>query len=99
MSALASFEHFRRGASIDDVMQRLGRARSTVSGYLNEYLRFDQVLDPGPWLDPATARRIESAIEEVGVTRLRPIFDRLGGEVPYDDIRIMATCVANRDAS
>jgi hypothetical protein len=99
MSALAAFDHFRRGATIDDVMQCTGRARSTVQGYLGEYLRHEQVMDPGVWLDPALAARIEAAIEAVGPGRLKPIFDHLGGTVSYDDIRIMATCIANRDAS
>jgi ATP-dependent DNA helicase RecQ len=96
LSAVAAFEHFRRGASIDEVMQRLSRARSTVYGYLNEYLRHEQVTDPSPWLDAATVRRIEMAIDEVGAQRLKPIFDRLDGQVPYDQVRIVATCVANR---
>jgi ATP-dependent DNA helicase RecQ len=99
LSALASFEHFRRGTSIEEVMQLMGRARSTVTGYLSEYLRHEQVMDPSPWLDAETARRIEAAIEEVDSFRLKPIFDRLGGEVSYDDIRIMATCIANRGSS
>jgi ATP-dependent DNA helicase RecQ len=98
MSALAAFDHFRRGASIEEVMQRMGRARSTVAGYLGEYLRHEQVLDPSPWLDAATAQRIEAAIEQVGSYRLKPVFDALGGAVSYDDIRIMATCLANRDS-
>jgi ATP-dependent DNA helicase RecQ len=99
MSALASFEHFRRGATIEDVMQKMARARSTVTSYLAEYLRHEEVTDPGPWLDPATARRIEAAIEQVGPGRLKPIFDHLGGSVPYEEIRIMATCMANRQSS
>ena len=99
MSATSAFVHFRRGASIDEVMELMGRARSTVAGYLGEYLRAERVLDPSPWLDGETARRIEAAIEEVGCQRLRPIFDRLGGEVPFDEIRIMAICAANRDSA
>ncbi len=97
MSALAAFEHFRRGASIDEVMQQLGRARSTVFGYLGEYLRHERVMDPGPWIDATTAERIETAIEEIGCERLKPIFDHLSGKISYDDIRIVATCVANRN--
>jgi ATP-dependent DNA helicase RecQ len=98
MSALAAFEHFRRGAAIDEVMQLLGRARSTVTGYLGEYLRHEQVTDPSPWIDDGLARRIEAAMDEVGGERLKPIYDKLGGDVSYDDIRIVATCVANRNA-
>ncbi|HYO25869.1 MAG TPA: DNA helicase RecQ [Lacipirellulaceae bacterium] len=99
LSALAAFEHFRRGASIEDVMQQLGRARSTVTGYLGEYLRHEQVTSPEPWLDRDTSARIEAAIEEVGSYRLKPIFEKLEGQVPYDAIRIMAACLANRNAA
>jgi hypothetical protein len=28
---------------------------------------------------------------------LKPIFEQLGGEIPYETIRIVATCVANRE--
>jgi ATP-dependent DNA helicase RecQ len=98
MSALAAFDHFRRGATVDEVKEVLGRARSTVLGYLGEYLRHEQVTEASPWIDDALARRIEAAIDEVGGERLKPIFDKLGGDVSYDDIRIVATCLANRNA-
>jgi ATP-dependent DNA helicase RecQ len=97
LAARAAFDHFRRGASIEEVMRLTGRARSTVAGYLGEFLRHDQVMDPGPWLDAQLAARIEAAIEDVGYARLKPIHEKLGGQVSYDDIRIMATCLANRD--
>jgi ATP-dependent DNA helicase RecQ len=97
-SSIAAFAHFRRGASIEEVMQEMKRARSTVLGYLHDYLRYERVTDPAPWIDAAVIRRVEDAIEAVGRGRLKPIFERLGGEVTYDDIRIVATCVANREA-
>ena len=97
MSALPAFEFFRQGASVEEVMANMNRARSTVYGYLGEYLRHELVLDPTPWVEAATARRIETAIEEVGPQqRLAPIFEHLGGEVSYDDIRIVAACLRNR---
>ncbi|MEQ8850135.1 DNA helicase RecQ [Botrimarina sp.] len=96
-AAAAAFPLFREGVAIDDAAKRLGRARSTTIGYLNDYLRHETVTDPSPWVEPDTARRIEGAIEEVGLSGLRPIFDQLGGEVDYDSIRLVATCVANRE--
>jgi hypothetical protein len=56
-------------------------------------------MDASPWVESKVARRVEEAIEAVGLTGLRPIHDQLNGEVSYDDIRIVAACVANRDAS
>jgi ATP-dependent DNA helicase RecQ len=96
-SSIAAFAFFRRGAAVEEVMEKMGRARSTVLGYLNDYLRYEHVTDPASWIDSALARRIEDAIDAVGRSRLKPIFDHLGGEVSYDDIRIVATCVANRE--
>jgi hypothetical protein len=55
------------------------------------------VTDPAPWIDAALACRIEDAIEGVGLGRLKPIYDHFGGEVSYDDIRIVAACLANRE--
>ena len=73
------------------------RARSTTIGYLSDFLKEETVTDPTPWVERAVASRIEGAIEEVGLRGLKPIHEQLGGEVDYDAIRIVATCVANRD--
>jgi ATP-dependent DNA helicase RecQ len=95
-SSLAAFAYFRRGESVDEVMQQLGRARSTVYGYLCDYLAHEKVMSPEPWVEPAVAERVEHAVAAVGDRQLRPIFDQLGGEVPYEVIRITLTCRRNR---
>ena len=95
-SSIGAFAFFREGASIDTVAKKMNRARSTVIGYLSDFLRHETVMDPSPWVEPALVRRIEAAIEEAGYERLKPIFDQLGGEVSYDDIKIVAACIANR---
>jgi ATP-dependent DNA helicase RecQ len=99
-SATLAFPHFRLGMSVEDVARKLGRAPSTVAGYLGDYLRADGVTDPTPGVDRAAARRIEDAIERVGGGRLKSVFDELteaGHPATYDEIRVVATCVANRD--
>ncbi|MEO0530791.1 MAG: RecQ family ATP-dependent DNA helicase [Planctomycetota bacterium] len=96
-SSLAAFPLFREGVSIDDAAAQLGRARSTTVGYLSDYLKQETVTDPTPWVDRGVATQIEGAIEEVGLSGLKPIHEQLGGEVDYDSIRIVATCVANRE--
>ena len=98
-SSAAAFGLFRDGVSVDDAAEKLGRARSTTFGYLNDYLKHETVTDPTPWVEAGLTRRIEGAIEEVGLRALKPIFEQLGGDVDYDSIRVVATCVANRDAS
>ncbi|MCA9239209.1 MAG: RecQ family ATP-dependent DNA helicase, partial [Planctomycetales bacterium] len=94
--AVSAFHYFDQGHSLEEVATHLSRARGTVVGYLNQYLKHHSVTDPTPWVDPSLAHRIENAIEEVGLGRLKPIYEHLGGEVEYDAIRIVAVCVGNR---
>ncbi|MEN0110513.1 MAG: RecQ family ATP-dependent DNA helicase, partial [Planctomycetota bacterium] len=96
-SSVAAFGLFRDGLRIDEAAERLGRARSTVVGYLGDYLRHESVTDPTPWVDRTTVATVEEAIEQVGLGALKPIHEHLGGDVDYDTIRIVATCVANRE--
>lgn len=96
-SAQSAFPHFREGMSIAEVAKRLGRAKSTTTGYLSEYLKHETVTDPTPWVDSATVSLVEEAIESVGLSGLKPIHEYLGGEIDYEAIRIVATCVGNRE--
>lgn len=96
-ASLAAFPMFREGLSIEEVASKLDRARSTALGYLSDFLKQEAVTDPTPWVERAVVSQIEDAIEEVGLVGLKPIHEQLGGEVDYDAIRIVATCVANRD--
>lgn len=97
-SSLAAFTHFRDGLSVEQTAKELGRAKSTTAGYLNDYLKHETVTDPSPWVDPTAATLIEEAIEAVGLSGLKPIHEHLGGEIDYDSIRIVATCVGNRQS-
>lgn len=94
-SAIAAFPLFKQGESLEEVAQQMGRAESTVYGYLQEFIRHEQITDPLPWVDSETATRVRQAIDETGGERLKPIFDHLAGEVTYEQIRIVANCLAN----
>lgn len=94
-SAVAAFPLFQQSLSVADVAEQLGRAESTVRGYLQQYLSHEGITDPSPWVDRKTATRVREAIETVGNQRLKPIFEYLDGKVAYEEIRIVATCLAN----
>lgn len=96
-SAIAAFPLFKQSLPIADIATKIGRAESTIGGYLLQFLRHESVTDPTPWVDSSTATRVHDAIEAVGGTRLKPIFEYLNSEVPYDEIRIVATCIANAE--
>ena len=82
-----AFELFREGYAVDEVAQRLDRAPSTVWEYLQEF-----VLVTGcsidKWVPPDVQERICAAVGEGPRTGLKPIFDKLQGEVPYAALRL-----------
>jgi ATP-dependent DNA helicase RecQ len=96
-SSIAAFEFFRQGQSVAEVAEQMNRANSTVSGYLSDYLRHENITDPSPWVAAELAQRIEQAVSQVEGDRLKPIHEALGGEVEYSDIRVVLTCVRNRE--
>lgn len=94
--ALAALPLFRQGLSLDEVCTKLGRAQSTVSGYLAEYIRIDHVTDPSRWVSPENIATIESVLHLSEDGRLKPIYDALEGKISYEDIRIVITCREQR---
>ncbi len=92
VSALAAFRLFREGKSVAEVANFMSRATSTVSGYLSEFIRHDEVTDPSPWVSADVIPRIEAAVRKHGFERMRPIFDELNGEVSYELIRPVLDC-------
>jgi ATP-dependent DNA helicase RecQ len=83
----------QEGLSIEEVMERTGRARSTVVNDLSELIE-DGRYHPSLrlWMSEETETAIRSAIEQAGMDRLKPIREITGEEVSYDQIRIvMAT--------
>ena len=93
--SLAAFPLFRQGCNLQQVAQQLGRAPATVLKYLIDYLTSERICDPSPWVDAVTAQRITQAAHDVGISRLQPIHERLGGLVGYEQIRIVVVCLRN----
>ncbi len=91
----AAFALFATGKSIEEVQQATGRARSTTFQYLAEFVQEHHITDLSPWLDDATFARICQTGLKVGTERLKPIFEALDGQVPYDEIRLALECLRN----
>jgi ATP-dependent DNA helicase RecQ len=92
---------FAAGKTIDEVALQMGRARSTVAGYLNNYLVEAKVTDGSPWVAADKIAKIEAAIPASEDGRLKPIMEALEGDkttdhtVTYEEIRIVVTCWRN----
>lgn len=92
-----AFTLFDDGLGIEDVSEQMGRAPSTVSGYLQDYIEDRGIDDPSQWVSTRVAEIVEEAIETVGDERLKPIFEHLDGEVAYETIRTVVACWHNRE--
>jgi ATP-dependent DNA helicase RecQ len=90
-----AFDLFGQRKSLDDVRQATGRAQSTVTEYLVDYIEREGLREPAPWLDSALFDRIRSTAEKLESNRLKPIFSALEGSVDYDRIRIALACLQN----
>jgi ATP-dependent DNA helicase RecQ len=82
-----AFELFAKGASVEQVAAKTGRVLGTTWGYLAEFIQIHRPARLDPWIEPKTYRAVAEAAKDSGTAYLRPIFDRLDGKVPYEQIR------------
>lgn len=79
------------GKSLEETAASIGGAVSTVGGYLAELIDQALIDDIRPWVSVENQLKIIGAADKVGRERLRPIFEELGGSIPYDQIRVTLT--------
>ena len=77
------------GASLAEVGEARSLAATTVIGHLERLVEEGVAVEWAHLLPPAMHRlEIEAAFEAVGDALLRPVFDELGGQFSYNDIRL-----------
>ena len=91
-----AFELFREGCDAEEVMGQLGRAKSTVEGYLAEYIEHENPDAIDRFVSPAIVTQVTEAAEKDGTGYLKPIFVALGEKVPYETIRLVMASVNGR---
>jgi ATP-dependent DNA helicase RecQ len=82
---------FAQTKGVDDVARQLRLAESTVWGYLAEYVQEAAPVSISAWVDEATYREVAAAARGQESERLKPIFDKLGGRIPYHQIRLVVS--------
>jgi ATP-dependent DNA helicase RecQ len=87
MQALALFAN---GASVEQVAAQTGRALSTTWQYLEQFIAEHRPRQVSTWVDAATYARVAEALRAVDGALLKPVFEQLGGQVPYEVIRVVA---------
>jgi ATP-dependent DNA helicase RecQ len=91
------FALFRKGMTVQEVMQKVGLAQSTVMEYLARFISRERPASLEPWVDKVTYQRVCEAARTVGSDRLKPIFLALGEKIPYDQIRLVLAFLARQD--
>jgi ATP-dependent DNA helicase RecQ len=90
--AVEIFPMLDRGESLAKIAEETGRSIRTISDFLIAYIEQREIGDAATWVCDEKIRMIELAMDAVGDERLKTIFDRLGGDVSYDDIKIVRSC-------
>lgn len=90
---------FESGKTVAEIAGEVGLAMSTIEGYLAGWVQEEPPASISPWVDDETYARICETCDKVEHEgRLRPIFEGLGSEVPYIQIRIALAFRANQPA-
>lgn len=88
-------EAFNTGDTVQTLMERHQVARGTIIEHLTQFAMTGHVLRNGnelQSLSSATSVQQQSAFaafDELGPALLKPIFDKLNGELNYDELRIL----------
>jgi ATP-dependent DNA helicase RecQ len=83
-----AFRLFEQGRSLEDVASAISRAGGTVSQYLEDFIEERRPESVETWVPSAQYQRIVAAAKHSEDGRLRPVFEALGEQVPYEQIRI-----------
>jgi ATP-dependent DNA helicase RecQ len=90
-----AFALFAQGKSIETVMRAVNRARSTATEYLADFIQQEGITDPSAWLEAEAFAKVRAAAAQLGIDRLKPIYDAQAGAISYDQIRIALACLRN----
>jgi ATP-dependent DNA helicase RecQ len=98
-SRTEAYDAFRRGTSIEEVRAITEGARSTIAGYLADFIVTERPGKITAWVDPDQYQTVAPVIERLGAERLKPIFEELEGRISYDVIRLVVAHMAARVAA
>lgn len=95
-------EAYNDGASVENLMERQHVTMGTIIDHLTKYALAGNRLRNGDEFQSLTSTSPENqqaafaAFEELGTEYLKPAFDKLGGRVSYDELKILRLCYLAR---
>jgi ATP-dependent DNA helicase RecQ len=84
-----AFRLFDQRRSLDEIARSTGRARGTISNYLEEYIDERRPDSIETWVPAALYTRIKTVAIRLQSHLLKPVFEAMNGEVPYEEIRLV----------
>ena len=57
--------------------------------YLVDYITHKRPASVETWVDSKTYGAVTRAVEEMSTRALRPLYEKLDEEIPYDEIRVV----------
>jgi hypothetical protein len=88
-------EAYNAGESVEALMKRYAVAAGTILDHLARYASAGNKLRNGDDLwalssaSPDEQKAAMQAFEELGTAFLKPVFDKLGGKIDYDELKIL----------
>ena len=88
-----TFALWREGKRVEEIARDRGLAQSTIFSHLEELfmrgkLSSDELRQLAPPRLLENLPKIDAAFQELGAERLSPVFEKLGGEYSYSDLRL-----------
>lgn len=92
---LVTYEHYQQGKTPEEIAQARSMAVVTIFSHLAALYSAGYDIDLSPWAGPEDVAKVRTAVEAVGSSdTLKPIFDHLGGQIPYETIRMALAIIA-----
>ncbi len=82
-----AYSLFRDRSYFDDVVGQLLLSPAVVSDYLVDYIKSERPDSIDRWVSDDIYQEVNAAVQAVGTDKLKPIFDALGGQVTYEQIK------------
>lgn len=98
-TAIAARPLFEKGADLESIAAELGRAKSTMWGYLHQWASETRPSSVAPWIPDEALGLLAGARKALGNRPLIEYFEHLNQEIPYDHIKLGLLFLEQREQS
>jgi ATP-dependent DNA helicase RecQ len=84
-----TYEFFKRGMSLEDIVKLRNLAPSTIASHLERLIREGREIDIDRLVGPAKRKEVEELFLSTGQWTLNPVIEHFNGTVSYEEARIV----------